>query len=66
MTTLLLFVLFALGLIGGFFSGLLGIGGGIIMILLLLYVPLLETYLISLRLKQKTNEILTPAYFVFC
>lgn len=39
MTTLLLFVLFALGLIGGFFSGLVGIGGGIIMIPLLLYVP---------------------------
>jgi len=39
MTTILLFVLFALGLIGGFFSGLLGIGGGIIMIPLLLYVP---------------------------
>jgi len=39
MTTLLLFVLFTLGLIGGFFSGLLGIGGGIIMIPLLLYVP---------------------------
>lgn len=39
MTTLLLCILFALGLIGGFFSGLLGIGGGIIMIPLLLYVP---------------------------
>lgn len=39
MTTLLLIVLFTLGLIGGFFSGLLGIGGGIIMIPLLLYVP---------------------------
>ena len=39
MTTLLLFVLFTLGLIGGLFSGLLGIGGGIIMVPLLLYVP---------------------------
>lgn len=32
-------VLFLLGLTGGFFSGLLGIGGGIIMVPLLLYVP---------------------------
>ena len=41
MTTLLLFVLFTLGLSGGIFSGLLGIGGGIIMVPLLLYVPTL-------------------------
>lgn len=39
MTALLLFVLFILGVIGGLFSGLLGIGGGIIMVPLLLYVP---------------------------
>ncbi len=32
-------ILFALGLFGGFLSGLLGIGGGIIMVPLLLYVP---------------------------
>lgn len=32
-------VLFGLGFTGGFFSGLLGIGGGIIMVPLLLYVP---------------------------
>ncbi len=32
-------VMFALGLTGGFFSGLLGIGGGIIMVPLLLYIP---------------------------
>lgn len=31
--------IFILGLIGGFFSGLLGIGGGIIMVPLLLYIP---------------------------
>lgn len=39
MTALLLFVLFIMGVIGGLFSGLLGIGGGIIMVPLLLYVP---------------------------
>ncbi len=39
MTGLMLFVLFILGLIGGLFSGLLGIGGGVIMVPLLLYVP---------------------------
>lgn len=33
------FLLITLGLIGGFFSGLLGIGGGILMVPLLLYVP---------------------------
>ncbi len=35
----LIIILFALGLFGGFLSGLLGIGGGIIMVPLLLYVP---------------------------
>lgn len=39
MTPLFLAVLFSLGLTGGVFSGLLGIGGGIIMVPLLLYVP---------------------------
>ena len=33
------FLLFALGLLGGGLSGLLGIGGGIVMVPLLLYVP---------------------------
>ncbi len=39
MTPVFLATLFILGLTGGFFSGLLGIGGGIIMIPLLLYIP---------------------------
>jgi len=39
MDTLVYPVLFGLGFAGGFFSGLLGIGGGIIMVPLLLYVP---------------------------
>jgi hypothetical protein len=39
METLLIPVLFILGVIGGLFAGLLGIGGGIIMVPLLLYVP---------------------------
>lgn len=37
--TPVLLTLLGLGLLGGFFSGLLGIGGGIIMVPLLLYVP---------------------------
>lgn len=39
MTPILLVTLFILGMAGGFFSGLLGIGGGIIMVPLLLYIP---------------------------
>lgn len=39
MTPVFLTILFSLGLIGGFFSGLLGIGGGIIIVPLLLYIP---------------------------
>ena len=39
MTTELAIILLVLGLVGGFFSGWLGIGGGIIMAPLLLYVP---------------------------
>ncbi|RKD25655.1 hypothetical protein BEP19_01555 [Ammoniphilus oxalaticus] len=39
MTTLLYLALFGLGMIGAFFSGLLGIGGAIILYPLLLYVP---------------------------
>ncbi|MHB1126240.1 MAG: sulfite exporter TauE/SafE family protein [Bacillota bacterium] len=39
MTPAFFTTLFSLGLIGGIFSGLLGIGGGIIMVPLLLYIP---------------------------
>ncbi len=38
-TTVLFALLAALGFVGGFLSGLLGIGGGIVMVPLLLYVP---------------------------
>lgn len=39
MTTYFFLVLLALGMTGGFFSGLLGLGGAILMVPLLLYVP---------------------------
>lgn len=39
MTTFFFLVLLILGIIGGFFSGLLGLGGAILMVPLLLYVP---------------------------
>ena len=48
-TSLLLINLFVLGMAGGCFSGLLGIGGGIIMLPLLITVPQLAGFPIGLR-----------------
>ncbi|HLE94057.1 MAG TPA: sulfite exporter TauE/SafE family protein [Sulfuricaulis sp.] len=54
--------LFALGLVGGFVSGLLGIGGGIVMVPLLLYVP---TALGVGALSMKTAASLTAVQSFF-
>ncbi|ABQ25754.1 hypothetical protein Gura_1558 [Geotalea uraniireducens Rf4] len=48
-TSLLLINLFVLGMAGGCFSGLLGVGGGIIMLPLLITVPQLAGFPIGLR-----------------